>query len=479
MDELDGKKEYLEEGEGRFRFHRRVFVIFGAVILVLILVAVLLWRFFLVTPEEPFGEKKPIGILVTTEGFVKVNPQGFIEKDGSGNRVFFVTPGIEDWAKLHPNTKSALKLSLLDDGRLLFIGAPEASPMFTKNTIYAWDMDHLDHPKPFFEKGETHTIESFAISPDKNQIAIISHKGSDIENLEVGSEEWQRRVKEQEEFLQEELRTISLHDLQSGKLLRLMKIAPLEPPLRRATAGTIVWTERGLFVYSYKPYLTLFDPETSEIINDFELEGEHMHIFPDGLKYYRTDGVIGTFPDGTIIAKFAAAEYVSSEEIRSKNIDLQDIPEKIISVGRHPSSYDSISDDGERMILSGLNAFRDKFVIWEFIPETGGLVKIADETFLPFDWASPEQLKSVDPKFSIPEFFYSPNEERIFFILESFEEPAGLGTPKRPDSRIPQADLFVIERGAKKAVHLAQLPSRTRPPYFRSAFLGWYQPTNK
>lgn len=398
-------------------------------------------------------EKEPMGVLATAKGFVKISSDGSVEKNVDGTTKFFTPPGLEDWSNLDPYIKSWFEFSLLEEGRVLFIDSSPALSTLSivkDNIVYIWDVDSLEHFQPFFELQQTDQgMESFAVSPDRQRIAVITTHIDDV----------------------------SIYNIKSRELLRTIKRNLVEPPLDRTGSDGVLWNETGLFVLSRNPRVTLFDPETGEILHALDAEYGWPHIFPDGSKYFgfTTDLFVREVHDirGEIIARFDPPERITHEIESLAEVNVADY-DKVFVVYRYIFSNNSISHDSKRMLLAGISLTHDKFIIWEFEPETGEIKKIGDESILPLDWVTQRNLQGTGIKFSIPEYFYDPGDENIFFILQSFGEFQGL-----PSDRfgVPfQEDLFLLERGEKKARFITSLPLRIFPPYSPISFLGWYKP---
>lgn len=371
-----------------------------------------------------------IGLLATRDGLAKINSQGQLEKDSRLKAKTFVPPGFV------ADRLGALKL--LQNGSVVSLES-EA------NTIYTWGIaTPQDPPKPFFAVSENKKIASFAISPDNKQIAIISVTATDAQ-------------------LQEELRTVSIYEIPTGKVAKTLKLKLLSTPASRTGAGKLLWNKAGLFVLD-ESEITLFNPDEwqiADIIPDIETGAgplrKYILISPDGSKYYNPldpSLAIKKIPGGEILGKVDAPEIISLKEINEKT----DKENRFIWVG--PAVF---SDDSKKLLIQMRSINQNNFMIWEFDTETGNTQQIGNSNILDFG-LMPKEKNVVGVKSFFLFLAYSPLGDKIIFA-------ANYPTLDHIDS----TDLYQLKRGQQKADFIDFFSA----PTIRSAgsdvsFLGWY-----
>lgn len=463
------------------------------VVLAIFLVAIIGFSLFFIgrniKPPEIIKQLTSIetewgGIIATDKGFLKINPQGTLEKDSNSQAKIFQPPGIN--VDNDPKYEAADHLifrglyAFSDDGRIIFVGSPNVVSAPKRNTIYSWSIDTTDDPVPLLEIEEGRKIQALVASPDNKQVAIISVllTGRDLyknlDKLYPGSsqEELTKIFEEGEKQLQEDLRTISIYNLKTGKAVNLLKLNEPSPSREgRSRPAKLLWNKTGLFVIEpTDPHI--FNPQTGESIVTIAPVGSFEVISPDGSKYYdRRRSVVRKTTDNELVAKLYAPEFISEEQV-DENADLE---KQIVWVG--PAAF---SPDSTRVIVSGEGAYKTNFMIWELDTETGKTIKIGDLNILPYeDVSKPETRKRLGMSFSLHELFYHPLGDQILFVLEIFENPHLKGAYR--SGYFPETNLFQLKRGENKAEDLGLLPSRESSHVDPESisFLGWYKSSSK
>ena len=407
------------------------------------------------TPEITKQVKKDwVGVIYTKEGLVKLSSQGKLEKDGDGKIRTFMPP----WLKAS-NEGTFVPRELLQDGQMVFVGSPKIPSAPKENIIYSLGIDSTKTPKPFLKTPDGQKIVSLAVSPDSKHIAVISVTRTNdqllegLEDLEFESEEWKKISAEREKELQEQTRTISIYETDTGQIIRTLKLMLLDPPSRRIGGGRLLWNQTGLFSID-RPEITVFNPTNGEIIDTIpdistgpgSSLSKTILISPDGNKYF-SQYLVKKIPGGEIIGQLDT-NYLSRVKFHEEpDIEAEDLENKLVWDG--PSIF---SSDSEKVLIQGRNGTQTNFVILELDIESGKTIKVGDFEIL--------QLSSI-PSSEIKSLFlfltYNPLADKIFFAANY---------PTVDKTAV--TDLFQLQKGEQKA----QLIDQFDDPYV--SFLGWY-----
>ena len=400
---------------------------------------------------ETSVKKEWVGIVETKKGLVKLSPQGILERDSSSKVKAVIPP----WSKAL-DEGDAVPRDLLQDGQIVFTGSPKIPSATKEHILYSWTVDSSTSPTPLLKLSNGQKIQSFAVSPNGKQVGIISITRTQEEIYEdqslrgLPTEEARKIVEERNKQLEQEIATISIYDLEKGKLVNTLKLQLIEGK-PRGSADKLVWKTSGLFVLGSRE-VTLFNPQRGQLIDTIRDEGrtgagplrDSILFSPDGLMFFDPiQSTVRKIPGGEIIARFEAPEIVSPERID----ETKDLENQIMWVG--PSVF---SQDSKRVILQGRSVTQKNFIIWELDLESGKTQKIGDSGILKFGSIPVDQIKSLFLFMT-----YSPTGDRIIFAANY---PTG--------DKIVATDLFQLKKGEQKAEFIDLFDG------LNVFFLGWY-----
>ena len=400
------------------------------------------------------SSKEWFGVIATKDGLVKIDPQGKLERDSS-NKVKIIVP---PWSKAL-DEGVAVPRDLLEDGRIVFIGSPKI-PLATKeNILYSWAVDSSTSPSPLLELSNGQKIQSFAISPDHKQVAVISvtrtadeiYEGEELRNLSL--EESKQIIEERTKKLEGELGIVSIFDIKTGEVTNELVLKPVENS-SRDTAAKLIWKKPGLLVLELRE-LNLYYPQNGQIIDTIEdtswIQGrteplrDVILVSPDGSMYFNpAESSVRKIPVGEIIAKITAPEIVNPESIDES----KDLEQQIIWAG-----HSAFSEDSKKLVVQGRSVTQNNFIVWELDLESGQTKKIGDSEILKFGSIPVAKLKSLFLFLT-----YSPLGDRIFFAANY------------PDGDPAATDLFQLKQGEQKAEFINLFDG------INISFLGWYSP---
>lgn len=414
------------------------------------------------TPIKESAKKEWVGVIATNEGLIKINSQGVKGKEP------FLPPGItRDFFKSltdYDDDRRNKFMNLLEDGRLVFVGSREITSAPNRNTIYYWDIEGNDDPKIMLEIAEGQKIQSFAVSPDGKQLAVISVSRPEEElyeglgNLDAAQKE--KTLVERAKELREQNATIFIYDLENKQLKNTLKLKNGEAD--RNSAGKLVWRKVGLFVLELSE-INVFNPSNGEMIENIKdvawLEGrlqslsETIVISPDGSKYYNsTTGEVRKIPGNQTIAKLNAPEFIPPELVNEK----ADLEKQIVLVG--PSAF---SPDSKRVIVQGGSVNLTNFMVWEINIENNTTQKLGDIDTMGIRLHPKGQISLSGGGYYFTFISYHPSGKEILFSLF-----AGTQHGQNP------TDLFWLRLSEQKT---NRIPISLSAFNLRDiSFLGWY-----
>ena len=436
-----------------------LFVLIGVLIFIVLATAGFIF-FKTVKPSltpETSVKKERVGIVETKKGLVKLSPQGILQRDSSSKVKAVIPP----WSKAL-DEGVAVPRDLLQDGQIVFTGSPKIPSATKEHILYSWTVDSSAPPTSLLELSNGQKIQTFAVSPDRSKIAIISVTRTQEEIYEDQSlkdipvEEVKKIIEERNKQLEQELATISIYDHQRRELVNTIKLKLVEGKPRES-ADKLVWKPTGLFVLGLWE-ITLFNPKDGQTIDTIRDEGRagaaplsgSIIISSDGSKYY--DPVVATLavrkiPGGEIIGKVDAPEAIGKERVDEKT----DLKNRFGWVG--PSVF---SQDSKKLLIQMRSIDQTNFMIWELDLESGKTQKIGDSEILKFQAIPVDQLKSLFLFMA-----YSPTADRIIFATNY---PAG--------DKTGTAGIFQLKRGEQIAELIDLFGG------LNVFFLGWYLSPN-
>lgn len=236
------------------------------------------------------------GVITTNKGFIEINSKGAVFK--KDNQVISTLPPgmridyLEAFTGYGNSGEDIFKnsIQLLENGDLAFIGSYNVSTALDQNSIYTWRIGSLENPKVLFSLVKDQKINRFTISPDKNQIAIISASVDekdlygdtrDIKSVPTAMLLKEFEAKNKKWF--EERRVVSIYNLESKQLVKKLQVEVGDDFSR------LVWKGNYLFVFSAAKFW-IFDLSNYSIIyqgteSGLGQIGDNVVIAPDGSKF--------------------------------------------------------------------------------------------------------------------------------------------------------------------------------------------------
>ena len=263
--------------------------------------------------EQEINTKEWTGILWAQKGFIKINTQGQVEKDTTGNATFFLPPGMKaeyiynNFTGISNNGEDIFKnaLQLLDNGRLVFIGSPEIKTAIKRNTLYSWQIGSQEYPKPIFELNNGKKIHRFTFSPSKEKVAIVSITKDEMEVSLETKDAFQSSL----ENLRKELGTVNIYNISTNQQLKSIEFE------KQSEGGSrLAWKGKYLYFFKNRGFW-VFDLDKEETIyteSSTQCESDRVVISQDGTKFTCVlDQLVKTVPSKENLVKFEVPTYVS------------------------------------------------------------------------------------------------------------------------------------------------------------------------
>lgn len=301
--------------------------------------------------QSPSAKGEWKGIIWAENGFIKIDSNGMLEnqkfnpvlpKGMSPEYIDYNFTGISNLGD--DIFKNAFQV--LNDGRIIFIGSREISTADKEDTLYSWKIGSLENPKPEFTLENGQKVERFIYSPDNKYIALISvtlyakniyEELGDIKttSLKIVQVEIEKRDKK----LSEELKIITIFDVNTKKPIKILKIDKKDEQSNR-----LAW--KGNYLYVFDNFMfRVFDMSTYEVVYTSGKSGtgpigDGIIISPDGTKYIDVSGqLVKVIPTNENLISFETSTDVSAFSLDSKKL----LVEKTTVYGQAPGDVDVVA----------------------------------------------------------------------------------------------------------------------------------------
>jgi hypothetical protein len=398
------------------------------------------------------------GIIATNKGFIRINSKGEVIKT-NGQVKTVLPPGMRiDYLKgftgYSNNGEDIFKNSLqvLDDGRVAFIGSFNVSTALKENTVYTWQINSQENPRPLFTTEENQKIVRFTISPDKSEIAVISltldeedQYGLTKNTKDLSKDDinkfYEKRKKQLEEY-----GVVSIYTLKDKQLVRKLKIESGDEYDRLA------W--KGDYLYIFNSFQWwVYEVKTNQLVYQSPKYsggpiGDNVVISPNGTKFIHVpEQLIKVLPSKENLINFESYTVVE---------------------------YNAFSSDSKKMLVQKPKTVDGPIIgdtdkIGEVSLDNGKISVVgAFETLIDLPGILSNRMdlqknSSYSPqRFNLPFIVYNPSGDYVIFAV------AGSG------NKDVLVDLFGLKIGESKAKgnNLTGFDLSTLRDI---AFLGWYQ----